>query len=98
MDVPPEVLIYVQSIKNFFESNEEARNYFMTDIDEETYFATLTDVAIKNLEKKGVPELSKLQFEFLRMTLKIYKTVEEEIKNSSIIYEYTPTNIKFYLN
>jgi hypothetical protein len=98
MELPSEVLIYVQSIKNFFETNEDAKQYHMGDIDEKIYFDTLSGVALKNFKKRGEPELSKLQFEFLRVTLNIFKEVEENIETSPIIYDYTTNKIKFYLN
>jgi hypothetical protein len=49
------------------------------------------------LEKNGEPQLSKEQFEVLRLSMKIFKEVDKEIQIEELIYNYIPNNIKFYL-
>jgi hypothetical protein len=88
MSFPPEVLIYLQTVKNFFKSNEEARNYFISDSDEEIFFKHLCEISQKNFEDNGEVMLNKEQFELLRRTIlaitisqKDIEEVEEEIPN-----------------
>jgi hypothetical protein len=88
MSFPPEVLIYLQTVKNFFKSNEEARNYFISDSDEEVFFKHLCEISQKNFEDNGEVMLNKEQFELLRRTIlaitisqKDIEEVEEEIPN-----------------
>jgi len=95
MNYSPEVLIYLQTIKNYFNNNQEARSYFLSNLNEEEFYKHVSDVAENNLKKNGEPQLSKEQFEFLRVSLMIFKQVEDE-EILDTIYEYTPKNIKFY--
>jgi hypothetical protein len=88
MSFPPEVLIYLQTVKNFFKSNEEARNYFISDSDEEVFFKHLCEISQKNFEDNGEVMLNKEQFELLRRTIlaitisqKDIEEVVEEIPN-----------------
>ena len=97
MDLPSEILIYIQTVKNYLDSNVDARNYFLSNNDENSFYDSLTNIAKLNFEKKGTPELSKLQFELLRISLNIFNMVEKEIETEDLIYEYIPNNIKFYL-
>lgn len=73
----PEVLIYVQSIKKFFNTNIEAQKYFDLEGNEEKFFEYITEMSQKNFEEDGEPELTILQFEELRS--KISKYPENEI-------------------
>ena len=65
----PDVLIYIQSVKNFFEKNEETKNYFIRHTDEEIFFQKLTKISQKNFEEKGDPMLTQEEFEELKNTL-----------------------------
>jgi hypothetical protein len=44
----PEVLIYVQSVKSYFQKNDEAREYFIANSDEEQFFKHLSEISQKN--------------------------------------------------
>ena len=68
-DLPPEVLIYIQTVKNFFSKNEGTREYFLSQIDENIFFKYLGDISKKNFEENGEVMLSEVQFELLRKTL-----------------------------
>jgi hypothetical protein len=68
-DFPPEVLIYIQTVKNFFSKNEGTREYFLSQIDENIFFKYLGDISKKNFEENGEVMLSEVQFELLRKTL-----------------------------
>ena len=70
MELSPEVLIYIQTVKNFLSTNEEAKNYFLSEgIDEETFFHHLAEISEKNFKSNGEVMLSRVQFELLRKTL-----------------------------
>lgn len=86
----PEVLIYIQTVKNFFKSNKEAREYFLSDSDEESFFKHLTEISQKNFEKDGEVMLSQTQFELLRKTISAITVVEkskEKTTNENIFVE-----------
>ena len=97
MDFSADILIYIQSVKNFFENNENIRKYFLTNVDNDLFFENLGQIAEINLIKNGEPQLSKEQFEVLRLSLQIFKKVDDEVEMEETIYEYTSNNIKFHL-
>lgn len=90
----PDVLVYIQSVKSYLERNSEAREYFIGDKSEESFFELVIDIANVNYEKRGEPQLTKEQFELVRITLKAFEEAEKE---DDSIYEYIPNHIKFYL-
>jgi hypothetical protein len=79
----PEVLIYVQNVRNYFKKDLEAREYFLNEIDEELFFKYLTEISQKNFEKEGEPVLSKEQFELIRKTLLLIDITKKEFKKES---------------
>ena len=88
MSIPSEVLIYLQTVKNFFKLNDETRNYFISDSDEEVFYKHLCEISQKNFEDNGEVMLNKEQFELLRRTIlaitisqKDIEEVVEEIPN-----------------
>lgn len=88
MDLSPEVLTYLQTVKNYLKKNDEARRYFLHGVDEEMFYQHLTEIAQKNHNQLGEPMLSKEQFDLLRKTMKAISIVnksvteiEEEIPN-----------------
>jgi hypothetical protein len=90
----PEVLIYVQNVKNFFKHDVDARNYFLNKVDEEMFFKYLTDISQKNFEKDGEPVLTKDQFELIRKTLLLVDITkkeydEKESLNSKIFIDFS---------
>ena len=90
----PDVLIYIQSVKSYLEKNSEAREYFIGDSNEESFYELVIDIANVNYEKRGEPQLTKEQFELVRITLRAFQEVEAE---DNSIYEYIPNHINFYL-
>ena len=44
MDLSPEVLIYIQSVKSYFETNKEAGEYFLSESNEDLYNMAITRV------------------------------------------------------
>jgi hypothetical protein len=75
MSFSPETLTYVQTVKNFLKKNESARTYFLTGVDEDTFFEHLSDIAEKNLKSFGDPTLNREQFDLLRKTMKAINVV-----------------------
>lgn len=75
-DLPPEVLIYIQTVKNFFSKNEGTREYFLSQIDEDIFFKYLGNISKKNFEENGEVMLTEVQFELLRKTLIALKISE----------------------
>tara|TARA_R110000824_G_scaffold293144_1_gene481530 strand:+ start:717 stop:1109 length:393 start_codon:yes stop_codon:yes gene_type:complete len=56
-----DIQIYITSIRNFFETNEEARRqmFNIPYADEEMFYEGLVEVATKNFETHGDPTLTK---------------------------------------
>jgi hypothetical protein len=78
MDISPEVLIYVQTVKDFFKKNKNISDYFLKNSDEENFFKHLTEIAQKNFEKEEEPTLTQQQFELLRRTVIAIKIANSE--------------------
>ena len=81
----PEVLIYVQSVKNYFQKNSEAREYFIANSDEEQFFKHLSEISQKNFNKNGEVMLDKTQFELLRVTVQAIAIVTAPVENLSSV-------------
>ena len=64
-----EVLMYIQNVRNYFQINKEAREYFLQDSDEKLFFEHMTEIAQKNYDKNGEAILDRDQFELLRVTV-----------------------------
>jgi hypothetical protein len=101
-NISPEVLIYLQTVKNYFETNKEAKEFFLNNSNGELFYKHMTEIAQKNFEKNGEPTLDRDQFELLRKTVnalnvlvdkKPFVRPEENIdvtieQNSNIFIEY----------
>jgi len=81
----PEVLIYVQSVKNYFQKNNEAKEYFIANSDEEQFFKHLSEISQKNFDKNGEVMLDKTQFELLRVTVQAISIVTMSEENLSSV-------------
>jgi hypothetical protein len=94
-NISPEVLIYLQSVKNYFETNVEARSYFLDNSNEELFYKHMTEIAQKNFEKHGTATLDREQFELLRRTILALTIAESntftkkdiEFKNEDFDYD-----------
>lgn len=87
MSLSPDVLTYIQTVKNYLKKNDEARSYFLTGIDEDYFFYHLGEIAQKNYESLGEAMLNKEQFDLLRNTMKAISVVNnlnsyDEIANN----------------
>lgn len=90
MKPSPEVLIYIQTVKNYLNANEEAREYFLKNGDENFFYKHLEEISQKNYEKMGEVMLTKEQFELLRKTsiaVNISNKTEEEFQEKNIFIE-----------
>jgi len=94
MNLHTNVLVYLQNVKNYIENNIEAKNYFIGSNDEDSFYDLIKDIANVNYEKSGEPQLTRAQFELVRITLQEFTEGEKE---DDSIYEYIPNHIKFYL-
>lgn len=88
MDLSPEVLIYVQSVKNYFATNKEAGEYFLSGTNEELFFKHLTEIAQKNFTKSGESMLNRDQFELLRKTILAINVIEKKVEIKSEDFNY----------
>jgi hypothetical protein len=61
-----DILVYVDSVKRFFEDNKEAKEYFLSNIDENIFFEELCNICEKNINERELPNLTVEQFEQLR--------------------------------
>jgi hypothetical protein len=64
--ISPEVLIYIQTIKNYISNNEETKEYFIGNNDAEIFYEKLLKKSENNFTEKGDPKLSKEDFEELK--------------------------------
>jgi hypothetical protein len=76
-NISPEVLIYLQTVKNYFETNKEAREFFLSNSNEELFYKHMTEIAQKNFDKNGDATLDREQFELLRRTIAAITIVSE---------------------
>jgi hypothetical protein len=76
---PPEVLIYIQTVKTYLKNNIEAREYFIGESDEELFFEHLSEISQKNFETNGEVMLNKEQFELLRKTVVAISITKKDI-------------------
>lgn len=90
MKPSPEVLIYIQTVKNYFNTNEEAREYFLKNGDENFFYKHLEEISQKNYESNGEVMLTKEQFELLRKTsiaVNISTKDEKDFNENNIFIE-----------
>jgi hypothetical protein len=92
----PEVLIYVQSVKNYFQKNDEAREYFISNSDEEQFFKHLSEISQKNFDKNGEVMLDKTQFELLRVTVQAIAVVTTPVENLPSAENYIFIDMRGY--
>lgn len=83
-NIPPEVLIYIQTIKTHFHKNEKMFDYFLKDSDENLFFEHLSVISQKNFEESGEVMLTRDQFEVLNKTIKAIVISKINYNESSI--------------
>jgi hypothetical protein len=90
MKINSEILLYIQKVKLYLESNEEARKYFHIDLFggtmfQDMFYTMLEEMAKKNYEEKNDPILSVAQFEDIRS--KLVSFALEEYLESKYVFE-----------
>jgi hypothetical protein len=81
--LPEEVLIYIQNLKHYINSHEEALKYFTMMKKKDEFFESAIELSQKNFEATGEPELTIDQFEEIRQ--KLYPFPEETITPVGIL-------------
>lgn len=76
-DLPPEVLIYLQKMKNFFKKDHVSNEYFLKGVDEDLFYKHFTEMSLLNYKEHGTPELSIEQLELLNKTIRAICIVKE---------------------
>ena len=74
----PEVLMYIQTVKNFLKKNDASPKYFAVDRNEDVFFEYISELSQKNFEENENPQLTLEQFELLRKRMR--GTSDEEHK------------------
>lgn len=94
-----DVLIYIEKVKEYFNNDNDVKNYFLQNFDEKIFFSYLTEVATINYQKQGDPALSKEQFETIRNVIYINKNDPESIKSIYLsINSKNPHEEKIFMN
>lgn len=83
----PEISIYLQKVKKYLETNQQAKEYFI-DNNYDSFFDELIKISNENLEKNGDPSLSVDQFEEIRLKSRNKKTnqIYMDLKHYGKIY------------
>ena len=76
----PEVLIYISNIKKFLDTNNEAHQYFLKNINEDEFFSKVAESSQKNFDKNGDPMLLRNQFEEIKNQL--LKSLDKKKENN----------------
>jgi uncharacterized protein (UPF0305 family) len=74
-----EVLIYVQNLRRYFETNTEAQKYFETIGNEELFFNYISEMSQKNFDENDEPQLTLEQFEEVRRKITKFAGKKDEI-------------------
>jgi hypothetical protein len=75
--INPEVLIYINKVKEYLEKNEEANRYLLGTNDYDLFFDEVLKFAEINFEKKGDATLTKEQFEEIRKSSQKITTTKD---------------------
>ena len=83
--IDAEVLLYIAKLTKYLETNKNAREHFVSNLDVEVFMENVTMVAMKNFLKKNDPTLTMDQFEQIRksMRLELNNDILEEIDEIS---------------
>ena len=75
----PEVLIYVKNVKKFLDTNQEAYDYFLKDLNADDFFSKVAESSQENFERNGDPMLLRNQFEEIKEELLSISTKNKEV-------------------
>ena len=93
--IDAEVLLYIAKLTKYLETNKNAREHFVSNLDVEVFMENVTMVAMKNFLKKNDPTLTMDQFEQIRKSMRSELNNDildeiDEISNRDDSY-YEPT-------
>jgi len=84
--IDAEVLLYIAKLTKYLDTNKNAREHFVGDLNVEIFLENVTMIAMGNFEKKNDPTLSMDQFEQIRKSMRsseLNEGVMEEINEIS---------------
>ena len=83
--IDAEVLLYIAKLTKYLETNKNAREHFVSNLDVEIFMENVTMVAMKNFLKKNDATLTMDQFEQIRKSMRseLNKDILEEIDEIS---------------
>ena len=87
MIMTPEVLMYIQSLKIYFEKNKDVRDYFIGNSDEELFFEHLIEISKKNYKTNNDPMLTEVQFELLKKTISALTISKKEFTKDDVFVD-----------
>jgi hypothetical protein len=93
--LPSEVLIYIQNLRAYLDSNDEIKKYFIINEDEDFFYNQVSQISQFNLSAIGEPLLSVEQFENIR-TL-IIRNFLIKLQEDALFVDYKEYG-KFCLN
>lgn len=76
-----DIILYINKVRAFINSDNEALVYFYHKNNEEEFYALLSLTAKKNIETNGIPDLTSKQFEEIRKKLSYNVENTDAIKN-----------------
>jgi len=100
MTLHPDILIYIQNVKNFFNQNNEIKKYYNIDINENLFYIKLIEISINNYKKNNDPKLTVEQFEKLKQNFinEVNKTnLDDEVKQNVLLKSFSELST-IYLN
>jgi DNA-binding MltR family transcriptional regulator len=93
--IDAEVLLYIAKLTKYLETNKNAREHFVSNLDVEVFMENVTMVAMKNFLKKNDPTLTMDQFEQIRKSMRselnndILEEIDEISNRDDSYYEPT---------
>ena len=93
--IDAEVLLYIAKLTKYLETNKNARENFVSNLDVEVFMENVTMVAMKNFLKKNDPTLTMDQFEQIRKSMRselnndILEEIDEISNRDDSYYEPT---------
>ena len=70
-NIHTDILIYIEKLKEYINNSDEVKKYFIGDNDEEQFYDMVVNVAIVNHHKRNEPNLSEVQFEFIKIDCRV---------------------------
>jgi hypothetical protein len=83
----------MEKLREYINNNEDVKKYFIGDNNEDIFYNMVYNVAVVNHYKRNEPNLSEIQFEFIKITL---DSIVESENFEDFIFSYIPKNITFY--